>query len=71
MKDLAILSKSRQKGKNACGLNNGGCQDICLFNGTHPICKCAHGKIGEDGTSCVGMFYYSDFRVSMKKFKLD
>jgi integrin beta 2 len=52
MKDLGIFSRGRQKGKNPCGLQNGGCGDLCLFNGTHPVCICAHGKIGEDGKSC-------------------
>ena len=56
MKDLGIFSRGRQTGKNACGDNNGGCADLCLFNGTHPVCVCAHGKIGQDGKSCESEF---------------
>lgn len=56
MKDLGVFSTKRQKGRNVCGRNNGGCQDLCLFNGTHPVCICAHGKIGADGKSCKREF---------------
>ncbi|CAG7828356.1 unnamed protein product [Allacma fusca] len=52
VKDLGIFSRGRQSGTNICGVNNGGCGDLCLFNGTHPVCVCAHGKIGRDGKSC-------------------
>lgn len=52
IKDLSLFSKGRQKGGNLCGNNNGGCADLCLFNGSHPVCVCAHGKIGKDGKSC-------------------
>ena len=52
VKDLTVYSSGRQKGTNACGINNGGCADLCLYNGTHPVCICAHGKIGENGKSC-------------------
>lgn len=54
LKDLSVFSLTRQMGSNACGVNNGGCQELCLFNGTHPVCACAHGLVGEDGKSCKG-----------------
>jgi low-density lipoprotein receptor-related protein 1 (alpha-2-macroglobulin receptor) len=52
IKDLTIFSRGRQTGKNPCGVKNGGCDDLCFWNGTHPVCICAHGKIGSDGKSC-------------------
>ena len=39
--------------KNSCGNNNGGCVEICLFNGSAAHCACSHGKVGEDGVSCT------------------
>ncbi|XP_055528067.1 prolow-density lipoprotein receptor-related protein 1 [Wyeomyia smithii] len=45
LKDIKIFSSQKQQKTNACGINNGGCQELCLFNGTHPICACSHGKI--------------------------
>lgn len=40
LKDLALFGKGRQKGNNPCRFNNGGCQDLCLFNGSYPVCIC-------------------------------
>lgn len=38
---------------NPCRDNNGGCSELCLFNGTAPVCQCSHGrKVNE--THCVG-----------------
>ncbi|XP_052902166.1 low-density lipoprotein receptor-related protein 1 [Anopheles moucheti] len=45
LKDIKIFSSRKQSKTNACGASNGGCQELCLFNGTHPICACSHGKI--------------------------
>uniref|UniRef100_A0A182SIS6 EGF-like domain-containing protein n=1 Tax=Anopheles maculatus TaxID=74869 RepID=A0A182SIS6_9DIPT len=45
LKDIKIFSSRKQSKTNACGVSNGGCQELCLFNGTHPICACSHGKI--------------------------
>lgn len=53
-KDVQIFSKSRHQGTNICGKHNGGCQDLCLFNGTHGVCACAHGIVGADGKTCEG-----------------
>lgn len=53
-KDVQIFSESRHQGTNICGKNNGGCQDLCLFNGTHGICACAHGIVGADRKTCEG-----------------
>lgn len=51
LKDLKLFSKSIQKGTNNCTLNNGGCEQLCLFNGTHPICACSHSMV-VNGGSC-------------------
>nr|XP_022909737.1 low-density lipoprotein receptor-related protein 1 isoform X1 [Onthophagus taurus] len=52
LKDVQVFSLSRQQTTNPCIHNNGGCQHLCLFNGTFPLCVCPHGKVAEDGTSC-------------------
>lgn len=52
IKDLKFFSLKKQNGTNLCAENNGGCQELCLFNGTHPICACSHGKVAADGKSC-------------------
>lgn len=49
-----IFSKLKQKGTNPCAIKNGGCAELCLYNGTHPVCACAHGKVASDGHSCEG-----------------
>ncbi len=40
-------------GTNPCAVNNGGCEELCLFNGTAAVCKCAHGQV-VDNTKCKG-----------------
>ncbi|XP_074039673.1 LDL receptor protein 1 [Leptinotarsa decemlineata] len=52
LKDIEVFSKRKQNGTNPCADNNGGCQQLCLFNGTHPVCVCSHGKIASDGKTC-------------------
>jgi low-density lipoprotein receptor-related protein 1 (alpha-2-macroglobulin receptor) len=52
IKDLTIFSRDRQVGSNPCGNKNGGCEDLCFWNGTRPNCICAHGKLGSNGKSC-------------------
>lgn len=53
LSDLKIFSDKIQNGTNDCAINNGGCEELCLFNGTHPICACAHGEISPtDNKSC-------------------
>lgn len=56
LKDIQIFSKRKQKGTNPCATNNGGCEQLCLFNGTHPICTCSHGHVSADGKSCGSMY---------------
>lgn len=53
LKDIQVFAKARQQGTNPCADNNGGCSELCLFNGTHPVCACAHGKVTAVGT-CEG-----------------
>lgn len=53
LKDLKLFSRSIQKGTNNCSVNNGGCEQLCLFNGTHPICACSHSMVSPvDGRTC-------------------
>lgn len=61
LSDLKIFSDQVQFGTNDCARNNGGCEELCLFNGTHPICACAHGEVSpNDGQSCIP---YDEFLV--------
>jgi integrin beta 2 len=56
LKDIGVFSSKKQSGTNPCAVNNGGCLELCLFDGTRPVCACAHGLVGKDGKSCVGKF---------------
>jgi hypothetical protein len=56
LKDIQVFTKAHQQGTNPCALNNGGCSELCLFNGTHPVCACAHGIVTALGT-CEGERY--------------
>lgn len=60
LQDLKVFTQQIQKGTNPCGSSNGGCAQLCLFNGTHPICTCSHSMLGSDGKSCVD---YDNFLV--------
>ncbi|XP_031616659.1 prolow-density lipoprotein receptor-related protein 1 isoform X3 [Contarinia nasturtii] len=53
LNDLKIFSHEVQNGQNNCSISNGNCEELCLFNGTHPVCACSHGEVGNDGKSCV------------------
>lgn len=53
LQDLKVFTQQIQKGTNPCGTNNGGCAQLCLFNGTHPICACSYSMLSTDGKSCV------------------
>jgi len=55
-KDIQIFSKSRHIGTNICATHNGGCEELCLFNGTHGVCACTRGIIGADGKTCKGKY---------------
>lgn len=54
IKDIIVVNSDTQIGINPCGMNNGGCDELCLFNGTHANCRCYHAQIDTDGKSCKG-----------------
>lgn len=54
-KDVQVFSQSRHQGTNICAKQNGGCQELCLFNGTHGVCVCTHGIVDVDGKTCKGI----------------
>jgi len=60
-KDVQIFSKNRHQGSNICAKDNGGCQELCLFNGTHGVCACTHGILGTDGKTCEGILIFGQF----------
>lgn len=53
LSDLTVFSDKIQTGENPCSQSNGGCAELCFFNGTHPVCACSHGEVAADGKSCV------------------
>lgn len=59
--DFKIFSDQIQGGENPCINNNGGCEELCFFNGTHPICACSHGEVAaNDSKTCVP---YDEFLI--------
>lgn len=61
LNDLKIFSPDVQTGNNSCLENNGGCQELCLFNGSHPVCACSHGQISAtNGKMCDN---YDEFLI--------
>ncbi|XP_017777455.1 PREDICTED: low-density lipoprotein receptor-related protein 1 [Nicrophorus vespilloides] len=68
LKDIQIFSNRRQMGKNACAKNNGDCEQLCLFNGTHPNCACSNGNLAPDGKSCQE---YDSFVMFSKVSSID
>lgn len=60
-------------GTNVCAVDNGGCQQLCLYRGNgQRACACAHGMLAEDGASCreyAGYLLYSE-RTILKSVHL-
>lgn len=52
LRDIVVFSSKRQNGSNPCGENNGGCRDLCLFDGFRPVCHCSFSVVDADGKSC-------------------
>ena len=51
---LDIQPSNFSPGTNPCKINNGGCAEICLYNGHKPTCACSYGRIDtNDGQSCI------------------
>ncbi|XP_039297964.1 low-density lipoprotein receptor-related protein 1 [Nilaparvata lugens] len=68
LKDLAVYSKKHRQGTNPCAVDNGGCEELCLFNGTYPVCMCSHGLVAEDGKTCKE---YSSFLMYSRVVRID
>eukprot|EP00079_Xenopus_tropicalis_P012610 XP_002939758.2 PREDICTED: prolow-density lipoprotein receptor-related protein 1 [Xenopus tropicalis] len=73
LKDIKVFNKDRQKGTNICAVNNGGCQQLCLYRGNNNrTCACAHGMLAENGLNCRnydGYLLYSE-RTILKSIHL-
>lgn len=54
MKDIIVFNSDTQIGINPCSVKNGGCEELCLYNGTRANCKCYHAQVDTDGKSCKG-----------------
>ncbi|TNM89007.1 hypothetical protein fugu_005261 [Takifugu bimaculatus] len=73
LKDIKVFNRARQQGTNVCKVNNGGCEQLCLFRGNgQRTCACAHGMLAEDGCGCRdydGYLLYSE-RTILKSVHL-
>ncbi|KAI2649718.1 Low-density lipoprotein receptor-related protein 1 [Labeo rohita] len=73
LKDIKVFNRARQQGTNVCKVNNGGCEQLCLYRGNgNRTCACAHGMLAEDGHSCRdydGYLLYSE-RTILKSIHL-
>ncbi|KAG9349405.1 hypothetical protein JZ751_027848 [Albula glossodonta] len=73
LKDVKIFNRGREKGSNPCARNNGGCQQLCFYQGRgRRMCACAHGFLSEEGLSChryEGYLLYSE-RTILKSIHL-
>uniref|UniRef100_A0A673JVW3 Low-density lipoprotein receptor-related protein 1-like n=1 Tax=Sinocyclocheilus rhinocerous TaxID=307959 RepID=A0A673JVW3_9TELE len=73
LKDIKVFNRARQQGTNICKVNNGGCEQLCLYRGNgNRTCACAHGMLAEDGHSCRdydGYLLYSE-RTILKSIHL-
>lgn len=69
----SIASSLPSPGTNVCAVDNGGCQQLCLYRGGgQRACACAHGMLAEDGASCreyAGYLLYSE-RTILKSIHL-
>ncbi|GFS04390.1 low-density lipoprotein receptor-related protein, partial [Elysia marginata] len=74
LKDIAVFDTSRQIGSNPCHFNNGGCAELCLYQGQgRTACACSHGKLLEDGKTCgdySAFLLYSEV-ASLTSVRLD
>ncbi|KAK5614742.1 Exosome complex protein [Crenichthys baileyi] len=73
LKDIKVFNRARQQGTNVCKVNNGGCEQLCLYRGNgQRTCACAHGMLAEDGQGCRdydGYLLYSE-RTILKSVHL-
>ncbi|XP_043929607.1 low-density lipoprotein receptor-related protein 1B, partial [Protopterus annectens] len=73
LKDVKVFNRVREKGTNICAKNNGGCWQLCFYQGTRQRkCACAHGYLAEDGVTCLryeGYLLYSE-RTILKSIHL-
>lgn len=72
IRDIAIYAEQLlpTPDYNPCVLNNGGCQDLCLFLGEKgkKRCICSHGKLNTDGLTCKP---YDTFLLYSKLSQID
>lgn len=57
VRDIAIFAEQPMPSpeENPCIVDNGGCQDLCIFMGEkgNKRCICSHGKLNKDGLTCA------------------
>ncbi|KAL1115213.1 hypothetical protein AAG570_007244 [Ranatra chinensis] len=63
-KDIAVFSVGRQRGTNPCAEDDGGCEELCLYDGKRPVCACPGRTVGPDGKNCAGGSTYLHRRTS-------
>lgn len=54
VKNIKVFHKRPTTVDNTCSVNNGGCQELCLFRGVGKghVCACAHGRVSADNKTC-------------------
>ncbi|KFD53736.1 hypothetical protein M513_05441 [Trichuris suis] len=52
---LKMFDSRVQSGSNSCLMNNGGCQELCLYRGKKNghQCACSFGKLADDRRRCI------------------
>ncbi|XP_048772894.2 low-density lipoprotein receptor-related protein 1-like isoform X3 [Ostrea edulis] len=51
---IKVFDRLVQAGNNSCTDNNGGCEEICLFNSQKRVtCACTYGKLDTDKKTCL------------------
>ncbi|XP_061081754.1 low-density lipoprotein receptor-related protein 1B-like [Conger conger] len=73
LKDVKIFNRGREKGSNPCARSNGGCEQLCFYQGRgRRSCGCAHGFLSPEGLRCLryeGYLLYSE-RTILKSVHL-
>ncbi|XP_038047205.1 low-density lipoprotein receptor-related protein 2-like isoform X2 [Patiria miniata] len=70
LRDIAIFDASNQPpaDDNVCGVNNGGCDQLCLAMpddvAVSRVCLCAIGELADDGQTCQNSTSYLVLRLS-------
>lgn len=74
LRSLRIFSTRKQHGYNPCAMPSyGGCEELCLFNGTKANCFCSHGYLDNNQKKCRSYdnFLFFSRKVSIEKLHVN